>query len=178
MLLEKVSEKPRRGRPRTTARNMAERISRDLCPDAQSERAKVDAVYRTVALSALVDDKTRKYDWICDTEKMRAGKGGFKQTIVAHLGRIVDPEAIRDAAAYVNDRQLRTQDAIRFIREYRGVAKRKQLDCLELTEQLLRVCGEYWKSFPELGTGFFVTALENAIAELTGISNEEAGNGG
>lgn len=163
MISENVSEKPKRGRPRTISHKEVEENAIALGIASHSERDKIEAYYRTVAMTAILND-SREYPWLYD-KKAPEGKEAWRRTILSHLGRLSDFDEIRQAAAFINGNQLSTKDAIRTLRKYRGVTNRVP-SRNDLEVRLLKVLGDYWKCFPELKPEFFITAMESVTDGL------------
>src|SRR5262245_934357 len=119
-----VAEKPKRGRPRVFDPETIDFVLKGSGCERKSRRAKQDYLYRVRALGALGTDRLfdERVRWIIDPQKCRAERvDALRPTVLAELGRLVDPDEIRQAALWLVEQEPRTSRmAVAFLRQYRG----------------------------------------------------------
>lgn len=117
--METVSEnKRRRGRPEVIDKWEYDVQFAVGPPEAHTKRGLQNLVYRTRALSCLVDNP--EYVWLCDGKKMQAGApNAWKPTILAELGRFGDEDLIKAYAVQICELKLKTAEAVKLLRKAR-----------------------------------------------------------
>jgi hypothetical protein len=162
---ENFSEKPRRGRPPVMNPELEKRCRRAAGMfQHSSRRANVNEYYFYEAMGALWPDGDAEQEeankvtfaWLGDPSTQK----GTKNTIVSELGRLVDPDTIREAARQICERKMRTREAVVRLRRLR--VKPKTGSVSELREELIAHVNDYWLRHPE----FTVEQFLDAIAEL------------
>ena len=131
--MENVTEKPKRGRPRSTPPDwdlIMRRVGQTGTP-----RTLVNFYYTSRAMAVLnlksipEDDPLR---WLYDpTLAAHNERAGFKQTILSELGRIPDDQLLRAVALQVCELKPKTRDAIIMIRRLRVGEGKPKPDQLE-----------------------------------------------
>lgn len=84
----------------------------EIHPELRSRRGQVNAAYTVTATLAIGDNPA--FHWLYDP-----GQGHMRTEILAELGRLRDPEAIRVVAGWLCADKPRTKDAIVQIRATR-----------------------------------------------------------
>jgi hypothetical protein len=113
VLSEAASKKRKRGRPRVINR-AAEKMVNFVSPDIKTVRGKQDTFYCLRAVDILMMDS--RFTWIVDPEKMKAGTGGWKKSILSELGRIWNHEDLKAVALRICELKPKTKDAVAMIR--------------------------------------------------------------
>lgn len=109
-LSEKFSENKPKGRPRITTPNF-DRKAQTFFPATNTRRGLLNKHYLLIALAALSEDK-EAFIWLVDPPK-------FKLTILYELGRVQDPELIREGARQLCALKPTTKRAVQILREVR-----------------------------------------------------------
>lgn len=157
MIPENVSEKPpkpKRGRPPAFAPAYLA-AARNCCTQA-TERGRQNFHYAARAIAQLNGDPA--FDWLLN----RPG-GAHRQTILAELGRIRDPDRLLAAARHVCAERLRTAAAVAFVRRFQGT--RRSVNALDLSLELVKFLDAYRRQHPEIGGQQIRAALANAADE-------------
>ena len=141
--MEMISEnRPTRGRPpEFSATELAFLAS--WFPDVKTRRGLHNIGYRQRALRLLMHDS--QFAWLCGKERMQRSKGkGWKPAILVELGRLKDPELIREVAAILCERKPKTCDAIDMVRRVRNLPPkpdpRKSFTDIAFIESLFGDC--------------------------------------
>jgi hypothetical protein len=99
--------------------------------------------------------------------KVRSGTGTLRMSALAELGRLGDPDLIREVAHKLcESRPATTKAGIARIRDIRRGAR--EANPTELANSLVRCVNDYWKRFPKLTPEQIRTAFNNALGELEG----------
>ncbi len=165
--MENVSIKPKRGRPRSVAREVGE-IGRRLGGEAKSDRSATNFGYFVIAMDALdlrslVDGTVKKVDHPYGWFDRGKGECQPRQTILTELGRIENQDELRAIAELICRQQMRTREAIAMIRQFRlgeGTAS-----ALDLTIRILSSINDYILQHPSTTLTQVRAALENATNE-------------
>ena len=120
-----IEPRRKRGRPRL----MPEWRESQLCslfPDSRSKMGLHHKYYLTRAVRALREGSAggvpgEQFRYLFDVG------GKCKQTILSELGRIEEPEDLREVALYICEYRIRTDRAIAGIRVLRGVREEDDL---------------------------------------------------
>ncbi len=132
---EKCSEKRKRGRPERFHPRLLEIFRQGS--DGYTRRAHQDAGYHVVAVKALGGGDDPAYAWLIDPKT-----GKVRRSILAELGRLEDPDTIRDIAGQICELRLKAADAIMAIRAAR-LGKKAAADEDDLYERLLAFLDRY-----------------------------------
>ena len=132
---EKSSKKRKRGRPERFHPSMLEIYRQGS--DGYTRRAHPDAGYHVAAFQALGGGDDPAYAWLID---LKTGK--VRRSILAELGRLEDPDAIRDIAGQICELRLKAADAIMAVRAVR-LGKKAAADEDDLYERLLAFLDRY-----------------------------------
>jgi len=113
--MENFSKK--RGRPRKIPAEVLA-LHREVWPELTTERSLNNRNYACLAFAALGSGEERKYAYLVSLDGRR-----LRWTILTALGRLEDEDAIRVLAEHICEEQMKTQDALRFIRVMRRNAE-------------------------------------------------------
>ena len=140
--------------------------------DCTTRRGKTNRWYGVNALSVLGDDPLCAWLGCSDMAALKAGKTvKVRWTILSELGRLRDPETIREVAHEICEWKPRAAEAVRWIREQRtGRALKPSVS--ELTDALLKVLNDYKTSHSGMSHRMVRDALRQvheavAVAEST-----------
>ena len=151
----------------------------DVYPNVKSRRGKLDVEYRFHALHCLGGGKDLRFFWIADFKKMESGEPrSWKPAILTELGRIGDPESIKNVAlALCSKKPKTTKQAIAFIRRIR-TGKEPIGDCLDLGSKISKLIDEYMAARPSMTFQMVRMALINTldIVEEMERGRESAGD--
>lgn len=156
------------GRPRAFPREVEATMQAiGIGADATTRRGKVNRYYAHRAFGALFPAK--EFSWLIDTEEhCRTGAAKIRWTILSELGRLQDPDTIRENARVICDQKMRTRDAVVLLRRLR--AKPKAGSILGLHEELLGVVNDYCLRHP----GFTAHQILAAIEDLSALVADHA----
>lgn len=118
-LSEKYSENKRhKGRPRCFPKEFeALWTGLGIGIDYGTRRGKLNRYYALTAMSALKDEPG--LDWLYRWNEMQVGTGKVRWTILSELGRVRDPDTMRDMAREVCEQKPKAAVAVSMIRELR-----------------------------------------------------------
>lgn len=157
---EKFSEKPKRGRPRVLDDEYVAIMRRLGGMASTVRRSNINEYFRMHAIGAL---------WNHNPDGMDAGRAEFaylihpvtekmKATIMTELGRLEDPDVIRENARYICAQRMRVREAVVRLRRLR--AKPKAGSAWALCEELLAVVNDYRLRYPEFTIDQTLDAIE------------------
>jgi len=135
IFMENFSEnKRKRGRPPKMLDDGVSRKKRisdlekmGLSTDGKSERAKINNFYQIIAHGALKDQNDNtpidgEFSFIISSVGWHDIRN-YKRTILQELGRLEDPDLIRDVARVICENKLNTMEAVTYIRQFRTGGK-------------------------------------------------------
>lgn len=165
---ENFSETRRGGRPKLIGEGLRATIDFAVGNPNASERTRQNKLYQMRAMLALkltTDESTPpEYLWIWGLPHVpRPGDHRVKWTILAELGRIEDDDELREVAAEVCRRKMKTREAVVRIRQYRNGGA-KAGDSLELANVVIGAINDYMNRRPGLTPGDIRDALRTAEA--------------
>ena len=109
-------------------------------PTLSTARGKQNLFYAFRAIRIIeYQQQQESFEWLVSTrDKIWAGAGKYRWTILAELGRIDDPDDLIEWAGILCDRQPTVRETQAMIRRWRGV-QRKKPQHVDLTVALARV---------------------------------------
>ncbi len=149
---EKSSEKRKRGRPERFPPQLLEVYRQGS--DGYTRRAHQNTGYHVAAFQALGDDPA--YEWLMDPKT-----GKVRRSILAELGRLEDPDAIRDIAGQICELRLKAADAIMAVRAVR-LGKKAAADEDDLYERLVAFLDRYQRHHEGDSWQMVAVALDRA----------------
>jgi hypothetical protein len=170
--MENISEnKRKRGRPLkelhpgygTSRKDFVKSLDKiGLYSDLKSERGKINASYMADAQGALSDENgnhplDNEFSFIIAGDRSKCIQ--YKKTILQELGRLEDPETIREAARIICEQKMSTTNAIRFLRRCRCEPKKGSV--LELEIKIERLIVDYCKDHPDITDRDVLNVLES-----------------
>jgi hypothetical protein len=158
---ENVSEnpgKPKRGRqPSLDATAMS--MLRSWFPEIRTRRGQQNRWHALHALNVL--DYDPAFRWLVPSEEaIHRGEGSIRFSVLNEVGRIADDGELRAVAAVVCERQLKTREAVAFVRRCR-VAPRPG-SATALTNAVIGCVNAYVQQHPDTTLRQIRAALENA----------------
>lgn len=133
-------------------------------PDIRTDRHRLNLHYAALAMVVLADDT--RFAWLYDRKKMQAGeKNSWRPSILAELGRIADPDALRTVAEQVCTMRPKTKVAIVLIRRWR-LGKEQAHGVLSITVKLENAVNEHLQAHPSCSWEELETALEFVLEEI------------
>jgi hypothetical protein len=125
-----------------------------------SRRTNLNEFYMWEAFRALWSDNPAgaaagkaAFAWLGDPD----GEDEIKSTIVAELGRLGDPDAIRRNAHIICDQKMRTREAITRLRQLRVQPQAGSIS--GLCDELVAHLDDYWLRHPEFTINQFLDAV-------------------
>ena len=150
----KGSNKPRRkrGRPRKHIVPPGEEAlyrSLGLFHDVRTDKGRDNVLYRQRAISLLNRFNDPEFKWLFDREALMKGERvSWRTTILTHLGRIEDPDAVYAVAKEICRFKLNTRNAVAVISRFRH-GKSLEGDSEQLLQKILTTIRHYRDSYPE-----------------------------
>ena len=160
-ITEKFSEKPKRGRPRVLNDEFV-RIMRGFGGfESRVRRSNINEYFGMHAFGAL---------WNHNPDGMDAGKAAFaylihpvtekmKATVMTELGRLEDPDTIRENARYICAQRMPVREAVVRLRRLR--TKPKAGSVWALCNELIAVVNDYRLRHPEFTMDQILDAIED-----------------
>ncbi len=156
---ENISEKRKRGRPRTHQRTFIEALPESLQPNAKTMRSKMDHAFSMAALTAVTtaDADTQRAVWGCTEEEIRAGTGHFPkgwQGAAVEAGRFLeatgaDADETASVARTMADARKRGLSFRDIAVHYRRLRLgKREGNALSLTTAIARTIDDYRRRFP------------------------------
>jgi hypothetical protein len=158
---ENVSEnpgKPKRGRPPSRDANALSML-RSWFPEIRTRRGQQNRWHALHALTVL--DYDPAFRWLVPSEEaIHRGEGGIRFSVLNELGRIADDGELRDVAAVVCERQMKTREAVAFVRRCRVGARPG--GAIALTNAVIGCVNAYVQQHPDTTLRQIRAALDNA----------------
>lgn len=164
MITESVSEKPKRGRPRSWV-SEAWPTYAALFPDIKSAHGQANVIYRQLALNVLLKLWERgdtSLGWLANPDDMTAGGNKWRPSILVELGRLMDAYSEDDMLLVARELtpNITTKQAVAHVRA-RRLHGSPVADCLELTGRLCNVLDGYMGSHDGVTEQMVLTAIDN-----------------
>ena len=173
--METVSEKRRRGRPKTIGQivERCKQVQHPFVADVQvtTDRGRQNRVYHQFALEALGAGDDSRFEWLIGTAD--DDYKGMQRTLLAELGRLVDEDAIREVALEICKHKPSRRAAIAYIRRVRGT--RKEPTGEALAHRLLRTTDEFIGEYPNTTWQYILEQIDLAALVVEAKRNESMG---
>jgi hypothetical protein len=158
---ETVSKK---GRPPKFPPQVRAYLTKLFRDEVRTERGRLNICYRQRALKAIWAAKDPKLNWLGEREKMAAGTGRMKGTILIELGKIDDEQELIAVAKEICALKPNSKDGVRRIRRYR--LGERTGNSVDLANEILRTLNDYRKQFPKTTPQEVLEALAYAERQV------------
>lgn len=166
-ITENFSEKPRRGRPPLHCRRFMDEVRAFNLADAQSDRGINDHMYGVSAMQTLFpkgeerEARLERFRWLYDAEAEAAHRPRhIRRTLLAHLGRLRDPDLILKAADHLCEWRPTTAVGVAWLRRLR-TGKPATGDSVDLANALIVAFNTYMGANPETGAETVEVAMQH-----------------
>jgi hypothetical protein len=159
---EHASEKPKRGRPEMIPNWALDQFAALVSLKVKSKRHKQNLWYAKTALAALLNGCDRidpRFDWLCTDQRF------VRLCVLAELGRLGDPEEIRNIAARICERKLNTVAAVAVVRRHR-LGQSSSGDAGQLCCEITRLIDAYLARHPATTQAEVLKALKMAVVAV------------
>ncbi len=166
---ETVSENTpsrKRGRPLVVPAELMANYANIWYHIASSRRGLQNKHYTIHAFAAIGDGKDPAFSWLADNKTK-----GFRQVILAELGRIEGADEIREIAKHICATKPRSKDAAMMIRRCRGKARTPGSLGLkfELLKAISKRIDDFSAAYADVDLETIRWALANAIDNIDGM---------
>jgi hypothetical protein len=145
--------------------------------NCHTRRGKLNWFYLITALNALhaAPDHNTRWPWLAPNGfDNQATLYWPRRTVLAELGRVADPEAIRDLADVVSNGNFTATEAVRRIRAWRlDQAIFPPATADDLAVVLLKAVNQYAATHDGLTRGIMVDAMDSVLDTLRDDSEDD-----
>lgn len=180
-ITENFSEKPRRGRPPLHPPGYLEDLRRLHLVEQNSIRGQQDALYRYDAQAVLWpkgedrEARLERFRWLYDHEaEAQQRPRPIRTTLLAHLGRLRDPELILQAADLLCEWRPKTAAGVAWLRRLR-TGRPATGNAVDLANTLIAAFNGYMGRNPETGAATAVHAVERLSIAVSAWAEHQEG---